>query len=78
MTAREAIELLQATGKYEIFDKHSGHRIKCFLCGQWQKDSLTRGFMFNGIEERICVSCRHAILARETDLEQFLGDNDEA
>jgi len=47
----------------------SNNHVKCWLCGQWQREDLTIRMQFNGIEETICYQCAAIIEQREETLE---------
>lgn len=44
------------------------NRVKCWICGGWQVESLTRQVPFNGELETICLSCLAQIEEREDSL----------
>lgn len=45
------------------------NRVKCWLCGQWQREDLTIPMMFEGENELICYQCATLIEEREDSLE---------
>lgn len=67
MTNKEMIDALSKD--YVIIPKDNDNRVKCWICGQWQKESLTRQVLFEGLPETVCLSCRSQIIEREEGLE---------
>lgn len=67
MTTEQMIEALST--EYQIIPKDKENRVSCWICGQWQKESLTRILTFGGMEEVVCLSCLNAVKERESTLE---------
>lgn len=41
------------------------NRIKCFICNQWVKESMSKKETFYGSDESVCPTCYQKLLDRD-------------
>jgi hypothetical protein len=52
----------------------NSNRIKCWLCDRWVLERHVRTIPFNGVNERVCVSCYDNLASQDEALDMIIDD----